>query len=63
MVNSTKLTDVWLYTTASGYYKPDTVTDATAGMYVSSFSITANTADVLRVEVGFRGNGPILLTS
>lgn len=63
MINSTILTDVWFYTTATDYYKPDTVTSADAGLYIASYSVTANTADVLRIEMSYRGNGPIILTS
>lgn len=63
MVASTMLTDVWFYTTATDYYKPDTGASATAGLYIASYSVTANTADVIRIEITYRGNGPIILTS
>lgn len=63
MINGTKLTDVWLYITLTDYYKPDTVTSPGAGIFISSFNITAATTDVIRVEMTYRGNGPLLLTS
>lgn len=63
MVAGTKLTDVYFYIDATYYYKPDTVSNADAGLYISSYNVTATTTDVLRVEMSYEGSGPITLTS
>lgn len=55
-----RVSDTPLYT---NYYTPDTATDADAGIYISSYNITASTTDVLRVEMNYAGSVPVLLSS
>ena len=63
MVDGTGLTDVWFYVDAANYYKPDTASNADACLYIGNYSVTAATTDVIRLELTFRGNGPLILTS
>lgn len=63
MVAGTKLTDVHFYVDGTNYYKPDTVSNAAAGLYISSYNVTASTEDVIRLEMGYQGSGPVLLTT
>lgn len=63
MIAGTKLTDVKFYVDATNYYTPDTSTRATAGLYVESYSVSADTGAVVGFDMTFKGNGPIHLTS
>ena len=63
MVSGTGLTDVHFYVDGTNYYKPDTASSATASLYIGNYSVTAATTDVIRLEITFRGNGPLILTA
>jgi hypothetical protein len=63
MVSGTALTDVYFHVDATNYYAPDTASSATASLYIGNYSVTAATTDVIRLEITFRGNGPLILTS
>lgn len=45
------------------YYHPDTVTDANAGLRVTSFNVGQDKNGVATIDFSFSGSGPILRTS
>lgn len=63
VISGTKISNLRLYVDGTSYYTPDTATDANAGCYITSYNSTATHGDVLRVEVSFKGTGPVWQTS
>jgi hypothetical protein len=67
--NGTLLTDIRFYYSYGEvvsdllkYHHPDTVADATAGCYVTSFKTKTMSSNVATVSATFVGTGPLLLT-
>ncbi len=58
-----KITTLRLYEDATNYWTPDTGTDADAGCFVSTYTITVDRSGVNSVSMTVEGTGPIHRTS
>ncbi len=58
-----KITDLRLYEDVTNYWTPDTGTDADAGCFVTTYTITVDRSGVNSVSLTVEGTGPIYRTS
>ena len=58
-----KITTLRLYEDATNYWTPDTGTDAEAGCYVTTYTLTVDRSGVNAISISVEGTGPIYRTS
>ena len=57
------ITNLRLYEDATNYWTPDTGTDAAAGCYVTTYTLTVDRSGVNSISLTVEGTGPVHRTS